>query len=263
MSDATTATVKNNDAVAETVKPLTEFNPMIQGAVSTLNSIGEQHDAEVNSLRSRTGDEAEKIKAIAETSDNPEIKNKRDKITRAEEMIAKLHEEINALAKKELPEPLTDEKVAEKQAVIANLRKKWTEGFGALTILGMMSETSEADLDIVREHFVKAITKNGRKSHVNSAAPGESGIMRKRVKDITLDGKPIADANGKSTFSVLSAKLKDHSIKLSAADLTTMAMQSYKTDDWDIVPATDATFDIPAGTTEDANRVMVVKFHKQ
>lgn len=239
---------------AKPVKQLTDYDQVIAGAVHMLNEMAKQHNEEVNALRAKSGDRDDAIASIVESSENKELSELRDRITKMQETIEKIQRDMQDIATHEYEsdpkyKPLTPEQITAKQEVIKETRTKWTKGFEGLDMMAMLTGTNSDDLAALRENHVTALVKNGRKSHVSSAR-GETGIKRPRVKNIRIadpsvangEFKPISE-DGNDTFTTLSAKLKDFDIKLGSAELFQLVTKQHG-GDFDNAPDIDAEFEI-------------------
>lgn len=263
MSDKSAA----ESAETRTVKPLDQYDPSLVNAITKVNSIAEQANAEQTFLKTKTGDDAERIKSIADSHDSEKMNNlraQREKLRKGiEELDAKLLEEATAeFNTNPNYKPLSDEDIAKKKANITTLRENHKQGLTAIQFVASMSLTQE-EIDALVEDHVLQIERATRGLLSGNVPTSTTGGIKPRITNLKVNGTTLADDKGNSTFTLLSQKLKNYSLKFSGAELSQAAMDEYKVESWDALPDNDITFSIPAPTTDDKDNVIEIRFDKK
>lgn len=265
---------ENAEQETVTVKPLSEFPQMLVDGVEILNGISKEHNDRTADLRKSTGSLDERIAAAAESSQNQDIIKRRERIQRALDQIETLKSEIAELAKAEVTDILSPEQIEAEQKAIATLRKDWSELFaGSFGMFKIMCKLTDDDMELVKKNYVTPLVTNGRKSHTGKAANAVTGdgATRKRIKaaTITVDGdtSTVVGNDGKAesvTIGNVVARLKNYDIKLSSTEFTKQVTDKYdKGNGWDDVPNSAAVYVIPAATTDNPDRSIIITFDKK
>lgn len=198
--------MSENTETVENVATKDEFDSAIHPLADLLKGVTDDANADAKKRKTLLASAKGATDEILNESDDEKIvayRASREKIAAqikaAQEKIAEMDAQAKAYAETLVPQ--ADEKELEdlRQSYLAKRAKVKTVGGSVLLLLG----SDEVAFKRLKDAW-------GIEDVISSASgkttSGETGIVRKRLSEATVNGEPIVDNKGKTSFTLLSSK---------------------------------------------------------
>lgn len=205
MSEQTTSVVEEN------VPSIEEFEDEYGAVARTLKKVTDDANADAKKKKELTSADSEQIDSLLNTSDDEEIAKWREWRTEHAKKIEEAEKKI-AAAKETLKEADAKAKAKAKSLVKGSVSEDDLKALQESYLLKRKKATALKTSLLVMagdEEIVKRILQAYGIVDVISSASGATTsnageIVRKRLASSTVNGNPVADKNGKTSFTYLS-----------------------------------------------------------